>query len=181
MQKYSFTEVTTDELFIHSLFTSKEFINLNKSLCEKMHLVGVVDEKQNLLISFGFFLKNKIWQSPIIGTFTGVGLASFESINALEFLAKNISQYLFHKTGYGSVEIQFPPQCYPSNDAILLKYLIDNKWKISNISINYHINVLNNCGYEKKLGYTKRKFLKRLIETSDFVHLITRILVIVIM
>lgn len=102
------------------------------------------------------------WASPVTGAFGGVAADRPLAAAAVFPLAEALTAEL-RRTAGAQATVRLSPDAYPDpNRAALENALFRNGWNLAAADLNYHLPVTAPEAYERGLGETKRKEIRRL-------------------
>jgi hypothetical protein len=150
----------------NNYFNSIKYFKTQSKSKEDLYFQLVRKKNNYPIASISFILKNKIFLSPLKGTFGGPDFVEnsirYEIIE--EFIVKVLN--ILNKKKYEEIQIKLPP--YAHNIDLVSTYInifLNNGFKIFNHEINFQI-LVDDVTYEKKISATKKKTLSKCIKKN---------------
>lgn len=173
--------VSTEEASISTTIFSKNiFLEHQKKAQNKHYIVfSLCDLKGNKILSQIVFSKRNISEdteffSPITGAFSDFYLINERvSLRKIDYFLGYIENYLVTNYNLNKLTYKLPPELYNAdNNNYLLNAMFNRGWEVSNIDLNYHLNIINEDYFRRKLSSSKRRELNRITrEETSFTRL----------
>jgi len=153
----------------NNFFDSVDFINYHsKRKGLGIISVGVYDaESESQITHISLTGSDGVWRTPVTGAYGGIKNDAKISTKAIEFLIKNLPDFLQSITDVTSISIKLPPGDFLNQSTLISSLLSKSGWTIQSIDINYHLSISSVEYFMKNLNKSKRKLLRRL-EKDNF-------------
>lgn len=153
-----------------TIFSKQTFLEHQNKAQNKHYIVfSLYDEKESKILSQMVFSKKNNSEtveffSPITGAFSDFYLINERvALNKIDFFLNYIEIYLVKNYNLKKLTYKLPPELYnPDNNNYLLNVMFNRGWEINNIDLNYHLNIVSEDYFRKKLSGSKRRELNRI-------------------
>lgn len=163
--------VSTEEKSLSTTIFSKHvFLEHQKKVQNKHSIVfSLCDAKENKILSQIVFSKKNSDEdfeffAPITGAFSDFYLINERiALKKLDLFLGYIERYLAVNYALKKLTYKLPPELYNSdNNNYLLNTMFNKGWKVNNIDLNYHLNIISEDYFRKKLSSSKKRELNRI-------------------
>ncbi|HGY3366771.1 GNAT family N-acetyltransferase [Citrobacter freundii] len=176
--------VTTEQKSLSTtIFSKHTFLEYQKKAQNKHYIVfSLCDVKEKKILSQIVFSKKNISEgedieffSPITGAFSDFYLINERvALKKIDYFLSYIESYLAKNYNFKKLTYKFPPELYnEDNNNYLLNAMFNRGWKVNSIDLNYHLNIINEDYFRRKLSSSKRRELNRITrEETSFTRVI---------
>lgn len=176
IQEINFYISTAHQSLSQSLFSKHEFLEHQKKVQNKDYIVfSLCELESNKILSQLILSRNKgnavyDFFAPITGAFSDFYLAKERiALNKIQLFLTYIEAYLQTEFKIKRISYKLPPECYNSNNNnYLLNAMFIEGWKVNNIDLNYHLDLINGNEFRKNLSSSKRRELNRISREDLF-------------
>lgn len=151
------------------LFTSAEFIAYQEKVQNKKNIVftllTLATNEAQVQLDFNSTIDNKkSFFTPVTGAFSDVSFVQKRiKSSILSLFISYIEVYLIKNYEAEQLAIKLPPEAYAyENTNLVTNALFTQNWRIEELDLNYHFDVVSESEFKSNLSSSKRRELNRI-------------------